>query len=247
MTPSDKSPTVMATVEMTLPMRPVKPGESSQFPYGRPQQMAVAEYEPHEIELVRELAAVEPGDPDYEQAATAVSVLHELKVLFPGSRIARPEEENQALLASAAASFSPSKAPDGPQPLQTTLLPPEGTETILKLPARVREKLGYLPDFDGETIVQDRDKPRLFPQLQRVGGAMKDGAWRTLAQIGTVTGDPEASVSARLRDLRKPKFGGHEVERRHVSDGLHEYKLTLNEQTTMPLGYGDPNIDEEVA
>jgi hypothetical protein len=231
-------------MKLTLPLRPVKPGESSQYPYGRPSQMAEAEYEPHEVELLRALAAVEPGDPGYEAAANSASVLHEVKVLLD-ARVVTPEEENQALLARVAATSRPVQPAAAPEPLQTTLLPPEGTETILKLPAKVREKLGYVPDFDGETIDQERDKPRLFPQLQRVGGAMKDGHWRTLQQVSVVTGDPEASVSARLRDLRKPKFGGHQVERRYVSDGLHEYKLTLNQQTTMPLGFGDPALADE--
>jgi len=39
---------------------------------------------------------------------------------------------------------------------------------------------------------------------------------------------PEASVSARLRDLRKAKFGGYRVERQRVREGrgLYHYRLT---------------------
>ena len=33
------------------------------------------------------------------------------------------------------------------------------------------------------------------------------------------------TVSARIRDLRKPQFGGHEVERRHAGDGIYEYRI----------------------
>jgi DNA-binding Lrp family transcriptional regulator len=57
---------------------------------------------------------------------------------------------------------------------------------------------------------------------------MVDGQWRTLAEIAEATGAPEASVSARLRDLRKRKFGGHVVARRPRGDralGLFEYQL----------------------
>lgn len=36
--------------------------------------------------------------------------------------------------------------------------------------------------------------------------------WHTLASLSRATGHPEASVSARLRDFRKPEFGGHEIE-----------------------------------
>jgi hypothetical protein len=53
---------------------------------------------------------------------------------------------------------------------------------------------------------------------------MLDHQWHTLADLAT-TGDPEASVSARLRDLRKPKFGGFHIERRYVSAGLWAYRL----------------------
>lgn len=80
-------------------------------------------------------------------------------------------------------------------------------------------------DFDGETYDRGRDKMRLSGQMFRVYTVMCDGRWRTLNQISQATGDPEASISARLRDLRKPKFGGFNVERKHVDRGLFAYKL----------------------
>ena len=84
------------------------------------------------------------------------------------------------------------------------------------------------PDFDGETYVRDRDHDRLWAQLGRVRKQMEDGEWHTLRDIAACCGDPEASVSARIRDLRKEKFGGHEVTRRYVADGLWEYRLIVN-------------------
>jgi hypothetical protein len=82
-------------------------------------------------------------------------------------------------------------------------------------------------DFGGETYDPDRDGPRLRRQLQRVIRCMQDGEWRTLDQISRATGDPPASVSARLRDLRKPQFGSHEVDREYVSRGLWRYRLRM--------------------
>jgi len=38
-------------------------------------------------------------------------------------------------------------------------------------------------------------------------------------------GGSEASVSARLRDLRKAKFGAHTIERQRVSAGLFRYRM----------------------
>lgn len=83
-------------------------------------------------------------------------------------------------------------------------------------------------DFDGETFDRDSDRARLTKQLDRVRALMLDGAWRTLAELASGIGAPEASISARLRDLRKSKFGAFEVDRQHrgaSSAGLYEYRL----------------------
>lgn len=79
--------------------------------------------------------------------------------------------------------------------------------------------------FDGTTFDHDQDSGRLNAQLQRVRDLMADGQWRTLAAISVATGDPESSVSARLRDLRKARFGQRTVDRRRKSRGLYEYRV----------------------
>jgi hypothetical protein len=56
---------------------------------------------------------------------------------------------------------------------------------------------------------------------------MADGDWRTLHEISARTSDPLQSISARLRDFRKQKFGGHTLERRNISGGLFEYRLVV--------------------
>jgi len=85
------------------------------------------------------------------------------------------------------------------------------------------------PDFDGLTYVRDFDHARLTGQLRRVATLMRDGTWRTLDEIRVATGDrSSASISARLRDLRKTKFGGFNVQRRSRGGrihGLFEYRL----------------------
>jgi hypothetical protein len=80
--------------------------------------------------------------------------------------------------------------------------------------------------FDGETFDPVRDAARLTAQLDAVRELMKDGQWRTLQQIAAAVGAPEASVSARLRDLRKERFGAWTVERQHVGGGLFHYKVS---------------------
>lgn len=77
--------------------------------------------------------------------------------------------------------------------------------------------------FDGKTYNPALDQNRLSNQLERVRELMLDGEWRTLSQIQAVVGGSESAVSARLRDLRKVRFGGYLVPRRRVEGGLFEY------------------------
>lgn len=64
-------------------------------------------------------------------------------------------------------------------------------------------------------------------QRERVFNLMQDGQKRTLADIRENTGDPEASISARLRDFRKAKFGGHEVRCTSEGAGVRNYQLII--------------------
>jgi hypothetical protein len=79
--------------------------------------------------------------------------------------------------------------------------------------------------FDGATFDAPRDEKRLAKQQRAVREVMLDGQWRTLGQIAATVGSPEASVSARLRDLRKLTHGSYQVERRYVRRGLYEYRV----------------------
>lgn len=85
--------------------------------------------------------------------------------------------------------------------------------------------------FDGPAYDARFDYARLSGQIQRVWDCMEDGQWRTLDEIADATGDPHASISAQLRHLRKPKWGGHTVQKRRRGDpssGLWEYRLIPN-------------------
>lgn len=83
--------------------------------------------------------------------------------------------------------------------------------------------------FDGATI-EPQDIPRLASQQERVEAFMLSGRWVTLRELSRAVGGSEASVSARLRDLRKQRFGGWIVDRRRVEygslgGGLWEYRM----------------------
>lgn len=82
-----------------------------------------------------------------------------------------------------------------------------------------------LGDRSGSTYDRARDLNRLNGQAKDVFLFMQDHCWHTLREISEATKWPEASISARLRDFRAEKFGGFKVERRHLSKGLHQYRL----------------------
>lgn len=91
------------------------------------------------------------------------------------------------------------------------------------------------PIFDGKTFEPARDEVRLSGQLARVYNCMRDGRWRTLSEIryalsyeGLTPKDSEAGISARLRDLRKKRWGSHVVNRRRRGVGLWEYQVIVN-------------------
>lgn len=86
-------------------------------------------------------------------------------------------------------------------------------------------QLDLIPQFDGATYDPGRDGDRLRSQLKRVRDLMLDGRWRSIAAIAAHVGGSEAGVSARLRDLRKPRNGAYTVNRRYVGEGMFEYQL----------------------
>lgn len=81
--------------------------------------------------------------------------------------------------------------------------------------------------FDGVTYNASRDHDRLSGQLKAVFDLMSDERWRTLDEIQSMVKGTDASISARLRDLRKTKYGGHEVERQHRVRGIWEYRVRV--------------------
>ena len=81
--------------------------------------------------------------------------------------------------------------------------------------------------FDGETITPSLDNVRLATLMERVTLFMGDNQWHTLREIADRCRGSEASVSARLRDLRKDRHGNRYVSKQRVKDapGLWQYRL----------------------
>src|SRR4051812_34643680 len=94
-------------------------------------------------------------------------------------------------------------------------------------------------DFNGPDYDPEFDRERLTGQILRIFNLMSDGEWRTLGEIQGITGDPEASISAQLRHLRKPRFGCHTLNKRARGDrnaGLWEYQLIIAGPIEPPSG-----------
>ena len=82
--------------------------------------------------------------------------------------------------------------------------------------------------FNGPVYDPELDQERLSKQIGRVYAAMSDNTWHTLSELEAVTTDPQASISAQLRHLRKERFGSYTIEKRRRGDetsGLWEYRL----------------------
>ena len=92
-------------------------------------------------------------------------------------------------------------------------------------------------DFSGEGYSEPRDKYRLGKQAVKVYNYMHNNGWKSLNAIANATGEPSPSISAQLRNFRKPSFQPvdaiYEVEKRYVSKGVWEYKLIVVPNKTM--------------
>ena len=94
------------------------------------------------------------------------------------------------------------------------------------------------PQLFAETSSPAQDSERLTSQQHQVEAVMADGYWRTLANIcaelrrrhpGSKCG--EASISARLRDMRRREWKV-ERERTRPGSGLYQYRAVKTEAAT---------------
>jgi len=69
------------------------------------------------------------------------------------------------------------------------------------------------------------DAPRLSRQLTVVLDLMSSGKWWTLAELGVAAQASTQSVSARIRDLRKPPLFRTVEMRKTDTPGVNEYRM----------------------
>ena len=85
-----------------------------------------------------------------------------------------------------------------------------------------------LPESD--LFMLDTKPVTLTKRIAAVKRAMRKKTWMTLREIQIELNDRLCymeiqSVSARVRDLRKPQYGSHAIDRRPVGNGVFEYRL----------------------
>lgn len=94
-------------------------------------------------------------------------------------------------------------------------------------------------EFQGSNYEAAFDYLRLKGQVKRIFLLMIDANWRTLREISDETGDGESSISAQLRNLRKPYHGSHTIMKRRrgePSRGVWEYQLIIKpQQIKLPI------------
>ena len=91
----------------------------------------------------------------------------------------------------------------------------------------------YVPHFDGLTYEPEKDHGRMAEQMAKVFEIMADGEWHTLDEIAKKVFIKEQSASARIRDLRKERFGGYLVDREPTDiRGIFRYRLRIPKPST---------------
>lgn len=68
----------------------------------------------------------------------------------------------------------------------------------------------------GSAYEEETDGTRIAIQMETIKELMSDGRERTLAEIESLTGYPQGSISAQLRHLRKARFGSYDIRKRRM-------------------------------
>lgn len=80
--------------------------------------------------------------------------------------------------------------------------------------------------FSGATYEPEHDERRLTHQMERVRRCIETGWW-TVPEIAEVTGDPHPSISAQIRNLRKPPLFFEAPRRRRGGRAKDLWEYTL--------------------
>jgi len=71
-------------------------------------------------------------------------------------------------------------------------------------------------------------KPKEGSRARRIFDYMSNAGWANLNVVAKEMDIPHSSLTAELRNFRKPKKGSHTVEKKRVSANTYLYRLTPN-------------------
>jgi hypothetical protein len=86
------------------------------------------------------------------------------------------------------------------------------------------------PRFESGVDLSASDHIRLGAQIKRVLDVLSDGRWYTVPELqDEIFGrfqirDPEPSLSAQIRNLKKQKHGGHDIRRIRLGN-VYKFRL----------------------
>lgn len=80
--------------------------------------------------------------------------------------------------------------------------------------------------FDGPGLTV-QDEVALTKSLQKAYDYLADGQWHLLSEMADALGITEQGASARCRDLRKPRNGGHDVVKERVPGAARVWRYRL--------------------
>lgn len=117
--------------------------------------MVECEYESHEVAEMRALSALAGtfprGTEERHEPLRSMCVIHELKALLPGARILteadmreRGVKPTKLGLPDAQPKDKPGTLGDEDGPIQTTMIAPEGTDSLFRIPEKARRRLGMV-------------------------------------------------------------------------------------------------------
>lgn len=90
-------------------------------------------------------------------------------------------------------------------------------------------QLALVPQFDGETYDESKDFRRLNSQFEKVKAIMSDGKWWSPYELKALIGGSESGITARIRDLKKERFGAYKIDKRRRTTGTWEYRICLTD------------------
>lgn len=136
---------------------------------GRFGEAVEVEYEPHEWEYVREqrprLDSTDAAE--RREAQRALLLLHEFKAIT-GARMLTDEEIATLAMKPLDMADEIETADQTAAAIQTTLIPPEGTDSMFRIPEAARRKLGVVDEPEHEGAEGESD-PLPSPDNERIG------------------------------------------------------------------------------